>query len=133
MTIARRFLPTPPRISGRSWEDVAPELHRFLELLSRVSFGNSIHTSLGSLDSDDHLQYIRTDGTRDFTGDQSMGGNSLTNAESVQFDPTPATIPTAVGGLYWDGVSLSVVRSGATLQVLPENTDWILAGQVFGG
>ena len=36
------------------------------------------HGDLGGLAEDDHLQYIRVDGFRAFTGNQSMGSNRLT-------------------------------------------------------
>jgi len=37
------------------------------------------HSALLNLSSDDHTQYILVDGTRAFSGNQSMGGNKLTN------------------------------------------------------
>ena len=37
------------------------------------------HGSISGLGDDDHLQYIRVDGTRAFTGNQSLGGNKITN------------------------------------------------------
>lgn len=37
------------------------------------------HGSISGLADDDHLQYIRVDGTRAFTGNQSLGGNRITN------------------------------------------------------
>lgn len=37
------------------------------------------HGAISGLSDDDHTQYIRVDGSRAFTGDQSMGGNRLTN------------------------------------------------------
>lgn len=37
------------------------------------------HGSISGLGDDDHTQYILVDGTRAFTGDQSMGSNKLTN------------------------------------------------------
>jgi hypothetical protein len=41
--------------------------------------GVTDHGALSGLGDDDHTQYIRVDGTRAFTGDQSLGGNRLTN------------------------------------------------------
>lgn len=43
------------------------------------------HSALSGLSNDDHLQYILTDGSRDFTGDQSLGGNSITNGLNAAF------------------------------------------------
>lgn len=37
------------------------------------------HGSIGGLGDDDHTQYTLADGTRAFSGDQSMGSNKLTN------------------------------------------------------
>lgn len=37
------------------------------------------HGSISGLGDDDHTQYILVDGTRAFTGDQSMGSNKITN------------------------------------------------------
>jgi len=42
------------------------------------------HGSLGGLSDDDHTQYIRVDGTRAFTGEQSHGGNRITNVGTPQ-------------------------------------------------
>jgi hypothetical protein len=38
-----------------------------------------VHANLGGLSADDHTQYTKADGTRAFTGDQSMGSHKLTN------------------------------------------------------
>ncbi|MCE7988997.1 MAG: helix-hairpin-helix domain-containing protein [Caldilinea sp. CFX5] len=37
------------------------------------------HSTLANLDADDHPQYLRTDGTRPLTGDQSAGGHRITD------------------------------------------------------
>lgn len=37
------------------------------------------HGALGGLTDDDHTQYIKVDGTRAFTGNQSMGTNKITS------------------------------------------------------
>ena len=37
------------------------------------------HGSIGGLGDDDHTQYILVDGSRAFSGDQSMGGNQITS------------------------------------------------------
>lgn len=46
---------------------------------SMINDNDIDHGNLDGLLDDDHPQYIRTDGTRAFTGDQSMGGFKLTN------------------------------------------------------
>lgn len=47
---------------------------------------NGDHGDLAGLADDDHTQYARADGTRAFTGDQSLGSHKLTNVT----DPTSA-------------------------------------------
>jgi len=47
--------------------------------------GVTDHSALENLDADDHAQYLRTDGTRPLAGDQSAGGNRITNlAAAIQ-------------------------------------------------
>lgn len=46
---------------------------------SMINDADIDHGNLTGLADDDHVQYILVDGTRPFTGDQSMGGNKLTN------------------------------------------------------
>lgn len=54
------------------------------------------HGALAGLLDDDHPQYIRADGTRPFTGDQSLGGNSLISVNEI----------TAVTGTFTDGITV---------------------------
>jgi len=55
---------------------------------TQLTQGTLVHNNLTDRDLDDnHLQYTLVDGTRDFTGDQSMGGFALTNVAY----PTNAT------------------------------------------
>ena len=61
------------------------------------------HGGLAGLGDDDHTQYILVDGTRAFTGDQSMGSNQLTNVG----DPTSATID----GASNDAIPMSFLAS----------------------
>lgn len=49
----------------------------------QIVINSTDHSQLTGLGNDDHLQYIRTDGTRSFTGDQSFGGNDLINVGTV--------------------------------------------------
>lgn len=46
---------------------------------SMIEASDIDHGSLSGLGDDDHTQYTLADGTRAFTGDQSMGSNKLTN------------------------------------------------------
>lgn len=61
------------------------------------------HGSIGGLTDDDHTQYTLADGTRAFSGDQSMGANQLTSVG----DPTSATIDAAAD----DAVPMSFLAS----------------------
>lgn len=53
--------------------------------------GSFDHGALGGLGDDDHTIYTLADGTRAFSGDQSMGTNQLTNVG----DPTASAIDSA--------------------------------------
>ena len=57
------------------------------------------HGALAGLGDDDHTIYTKADGTRAFTGDQSMGGNQLTNVGA----PSAATDAATKG--YVDAVA----------------------------
>lgn len=46
---------------------------------SMINDADIDHGNLTGLGDDDHTQYILADGTRAFSGDQSMGGNKITN------------------------------------------------------
>ena len=47
--------------------------------ISNITKGVTDHSLLTNLSADDHHQYILTDGSRAFTGKQSLGGFNLTN------------------------------------------------------
>lgn len=47
--------------------------------ISNITRGVTDHSLLTNLSADNHLQYILTNGTRTFTGMQSMGGYNLTD------------------------------------------------------
>ena len=64
------------------------------------------HGALSGLADDDHTQYILVDGTRAFTGDQSMGTNQLTSVG----DPTASTIDAASD----DAIPMSFLASTAS-------------------
>jgi hypothetical protein len=72
---------------------------------SMLDFGDIDHGSLAGLGDDDHTQYILVDGTRAFTGDQSMGTNQLTNVG----DP----VTTTIDGASDDAVPMSFLASTA--------------------
>ena len=70
---------------------------------SMINDADIDHGSIGGLGDDDHTQYILVDGTRAFTGDQSMGANQLTSVG----DPTNSTID----GASDDAVPMSFLAS----------------------
>lgn len=72
---------------------------------SMINDADIDHGSIGGLGDDDHTQYILVAGTRAFTGDQSMGGNQLTNVG----DPITLTID----GASNDAVPMSLLASTA--------------------
>lgn len=68
------------------------------------------HGSLAGLSDDDHTQYILVDGTRAFTGDQSMGGNLLTNVGASASSITDALH--ATNKAYVDAVATGLRPKG---------------------
>lgn len=79
------------------------------------------HGDLSGLDSgDDHPQYARTDGTRELTGNQSMGGNRLTNlgapsaasdaAQKTYVDDLLAAVQAEAGFIIFHGDDPDVER-----------------------
>lgn len=67
---------------------------------SLINFTTIDHGGLDGLGDDDHPQYILVDGSRAFTGNQSMGGNLLTNVG------TPVSGGDAVTKAYADALSV---------------------------
>ena len=56
---------------------------------------------LAGLADDDHPQYILVDGSRPFTGDQSMGGNDLTNILSAELVDKAGATGAAGKSVLW--------------------------------
>lgn len=68
--------------------DSKARLVDILDIRKSIDQGQNVtlvndHGLLTGLNDDDHLQYIKIDGTRSFTGSQSLGGNALTNVSTV--------------------------------------------------
>ena len=96
-----------------------------------IDFSVIDHGSLAGLLDDDHTQYIREDGTRAFSGDQSMGGNKLTNLA----DGTAASDAVNKGQLDFATAGLQDFRESVldkdllTPPVSPSAGDRYLIGQ----
>lgn len=86
------------------------------------------HSSLQDLGADDHLQYIRVDGTRAFTGDQSMGTNRLTNVgdpTSAQDAATKAYVDAIAVGLRPKGDVVAASTANLDLSSMPATVDGV--------
>jgi hypothetical protein len=83
------------------------------------------HGSISGLADDDHTQYIRVDGTRAFTGDQSMGGHKITNLANAtnngdainksQLDAAVAGVTSGASGSYIPLTDKGAANGVATL------------------
>lgn len=62
--------------------DIKKTLRVIEVLLGGGGGGTLSHSALTNLSADDHTQYLRTDGTRALTGDQSMGTHKITALQS---------------------------------------------------
>jgi len=72
------------------------------------------HGSIGGLGDDDHIQYTRADGTRAFTGDQSMGSNKLTSLADGTISSDAINLgqlTSAINGFDWKD-SVRVATTG---------------------
>ena len=71
---------------------------------SMINFGSIDHGALSGLADDDHTQYILVDGTRAFTGDQSLGNfkiTSLADGTSDQDAVNLRQLTNAINGIDW--------------------------------
>lgn len=86
--------PTMKRIVGYEDKDAYTDEGYILKDIRPIfSWGVTSHSSLTELTSDTHTQYILQNGTRAFSGDQSVGSNKLTHlkkassgSDAVRFD-----------------------------------------------
>src|SRR3990167_2827590 len=59
--------------------------------LANAGIGSTDHGILTGLGDDDHTQYIRVDGTRAFTGNQSFGMNQATSFKLENLGSLPSS------------------------------------------
>jgi hypothetical protein len=94
-----------------------------------INFRDNVpHASLTGLGGDDHPQYIRTDGTRDFSGDQSMGDNKLTDLGAPTEGTDAARFQDISAGFYGINVKqtddpAATVASFSDIKTVAFNTD----------
>lgn len=82
------------------------------------------HGNLSGLSDDDHSQYLRTDGTRALTGNQSAGGNRITNLGEPSSDSDAARLQDIGPGFYGIVVKQSDgLQSFEGIRVINFNTD----------
>jgi hypothetical protein len=72
--------------------------------------GVTDHGALTGLSDDDHTQYTKADGTRAFSGDQSMGGNQLTNVGAPAAATDAARLADIGPGFY--GITVAETGGG---------------------
>lgn len=93
-----------------------------VSLRSRTSITD--HGQLTGLSDDDHSQYTLVDGTRAFTGAQSMGSNRLTNVGAPTADTDAARLQDIGPGFYGIVVKQSDgLQSFEGIKVVSFNTD----------
>ena len=105
-------------------------LVEILDLRKTVDQGQIVtsvndHGNLTGLNDDDHLQYLRTDGTRPLTGDLSLGSHNLTNVGTINgvsvelhasrhlpngSDPLTTGIPSTIGTANSAGAANAFAR-----------------------
>lgn len=77
---------TPENVANKATSLVSPDNTKYpttLAVQNAIDLLPTDHSELTGLGNDDHLQYIRVDGSRAFTNDQSLGNNALTNVSLV--------------------------------------------------
>jgi hypothetical protein len=84
-----------------------------------TSAGITTHGQLSGLSADDHTQYILVDGTRAFTGPQSMGNNNLTNIKVAYYNTwqtlTASTATTSVDFTAYQQATVLLATSSTTI------------------
>lgn len=95
---------------------------------SFIDFGSIDHGALSGLGDDDHLQYIRVDGTRAFTGNQSMGNFQITNLADGVADQDAVNVRqliNAVNGIDWKESARVATTANINLASAPATLDGV--------
>jgi hypothetical protein len=95
---------------------------------SMINFGAIDHGSLSGLLDDDHTQYILVDGTRAFTGDQSVGNFKLTNLADGTADQDAVNLrqlQNAINGIDWKESARVATTANINLAVAPSSIDGV--------
>jgi hypothetical protein len=95
---------------------------------SSVTQYNSVldHGLLAGIGDDDHTMYIRHDGTRAFSGNQSMGGFKLTSLGAPTVSTDAATknyVDSALNGLDWKPSVRAASTGNLNLSSMPSSVD----------
>lgn len=75
----------------------------------------TVHSSLSGLSSDDHPQYLRTDGSRPLTGDLDIGGNNIVNVAAIGTGSTASGANSIALGNAVSSTSAASVAIGTSL------------------
>ena len=95
---------------------------------SLINFGAIDHGSLSGLADDDHLQYIRVDGTRAFTGDQSLGNFKITSLADGTADQDAVNLrqlTNAINGIDWKESVRVATTANINLSSAPATIDGV--------
>jgi hypothetical protein len=93
-----------------------------------IDFGSIDHGALSGLGDDDHTQYILVDGTRAFTGDQSLGNNNITNLADGVSDQDAVNVRqlvNAVNGIDWKESARVATTANINLASAPAAIDGV--------
>jgi hypothetical protein len=108
-----------------SIQDIIDERPRVGFASSSSVGGLSSHSELSNLGADDHLQYLRTDGSRALTGNLNLNSNNITNVGNINginiashasrhlpngADPLTTGVPSSVGSANSTGVANAFSR-----------------------
>ncbi len=95
---------------------------------SMINFGAIDHGGLSGLADDDHTQYILVDGTRAFTGDQSIGNFKLTSLADGTADQDAVNVrqlTNAINGIDWKESARVATTSAISIATAPASIDGV--------